>query len=105
MPSSLDIERLTKIQRASAVLHILLPTAPYPLRTSPQHLRPRRTATPARVQAAGIDPKTARGIGIAVDHRRRNRCEESLKTNVDRLGEYKSKLTVFPRKGSSAKKQ
>ena len=60
---------------------------------------------PPITQAAGIDPKTARGIGIAVDHRRRNRCEESLKVNVDRLGEYKSNLTVFPRKGSKAAKK
>merc|ERR1719203_1569880 len=37
-------------------------------------------------------------IGIAVDHRRRNRCAESLQVNVDRLKLYMSKLLVFPRK-------
>merc|ERR1719476_1291643 len=37
-------------------------------------------------------------IGIAVDHRRRNRCTESLQENVNRLKLYKSKLLVFPRK-------
>lgn len=31
-----------------------------------------------RVQAAGIPKKLAPTIGICVDHRRRNRCEESL---------------------------
>merc|ERR1711975_38418 len=34
----------------------------------------------------------------AVDHRRRNRCTESLQENVNRLKLYKSKLLVFPRK-------
>merc|ERR1712146_134971 len=38
------------------------------------------------------------GIGIAVDHRRRNRCAESLQANVDRLKLYKSKLLIFPKK-------
>merc|ERR1712037_941101 len=37
-------------------------------------------------------------IGIAVDHRRCNRCAESLQVNVDRLKLYMSKLLVFPRK-------
>merc|ERR1712228_814071 len=40
----------------------------------------------------------ARTIGISVDHRRRNRCTESLQENVNRLKLYKSKLLVFPRK-------
>merc|ERR1712076_157232 len=45
----------------------------------------------------------ARTIGIAVDHRRKNKSEESLKVNVQRLKEYKSKLVVFPRKASKPK--
>merc|ERR1712124_125785 len=49
-----------------------------------------------------IPKKLARTIGVAVDHRRRNRCEESLQTNVERLKLYKSKLMVFP-KGSGKK--
>ena len=38
----------------------------------------------------------ARTIGIAVDHRRRNKSVESLQTNVQRLKEYRSKLILFP---------
>merc|ERR1711972_22852 len=34
----------------------------------------------------------------AVDHRRRNKCAESLQANVNRLKLYKSKLLVFPKK-------
>merc|ERR1719145_481475 len=37
-------------------------------------------------------------IGIAVDHRRRNKSEESLQTNVERLKTYMSKLAIFPKK-------
>merc|ERR1711935_276939 len=51
---------------------------------------------------AKIAPKLAPTIGISVDHRRRNRCQESLQANVDRLKLYKSKLLVFP-KGSGKK--
>merc|ERR1712066_267591 len=47
---------------------------------------------------AKIAVKLAPTIGIAVDHRRRNKCAESLKANVDRLKLYKSKLLVFPRR-------
>merc|ERR1712028_4927 len=32
------------------------------------------------------------------DHRRRNRCAESLQSNVDRLKVYLSKLKIFPAK-------
>lgn len=51
--------------------------------------------------AAKIGKKEARGIGIAVDHRRKNRSEEAFQANVNRLKLYKSKLVVFPRKPTS----
>merc|ERR1719460_3214597 len=50
------------------------------------------------LREAKIAPKMARSIGIAVDHRRRNRCTESLQANVERLKLYKSKLLIFPNK-------
>jgi len=53
------------------------------------------------LKGAGIPAKEARGIGVAVDHRRKNRNEEGFKQNVNRLKLYKSKLVVFPRKPSS----
>ncbi|XP_021768348.1 60S ribosomal protein L13-1 [Chenopodium quinoa] len=49
------------------------------------------------LQGAGIPRKLAPTIGIAVDHRRRNRSLEGLQTNVQRLKTYKAKLVVFPR--------
>ena len=56
------------------------------------------------MQAAGITRRVAPTLGIAVDHRRRNRSSESLQANVQRLKEYKSKLIVFPRKLSKPKR-
>jgi large subunit ribosomal protein L13e len=55
------------------------------------------------VQVAGIPARVAPTIGIAVDHRRRNHCEESLTLNADRLKAYKARLVVFPRAGSAPK--
>ena len=45
------------------------------------------------VKAAGISKKMACTIGIAVDHRRRNKSLESLQLNAQRLKEYKAKLS------------
>ena len=56
------------------------------------------------LQAAGVFKKTALSIGIAVDFRRRNRSQESLQMNVQRLKEYKSKLILFPKKQSKPAK-
>lgn len=54
-------------------------------------------------QAAGIPKKLAPTIGIAVDHRRRNRSLEGLQTNVQRLKTYKAKLVIFPRRAKKVK--
>ncbi|KAL9224074.1 hypothetical protein vseg_000145 [Gypsophila vaccaria] len=53
--------------------------------------------------AAGIPKKYAPTVGIAVDHRRRNRSLEGLQTNVQRLKTYKAKLVVFPRNAKKLK--
>jgi large subunit ribosomal protein L13e len=37
-------------------------------------------------------------IGIAVDPRRQNLSEESLKANVERLQEYRKRLILFPKR-------
>ena len=55
-------------------------------------------------QAAGIPRKLAPTIGIAVDPRRQNLSEESLKLNVERLQEYKKRLILFPRNTAKPKK-
>ncbi|CAL5364699.1 unnamed protein product [Camellia sinensis] len=55
------------------------------------------------LDGAGIPKKLAPTIGIAVDHRRRNRSLEGLQTNVQRLKTYKAKLVVFPRRARKFK--
>jgi len=68
------------------------PTNKYNIR-----VRAGRGFTLQELKAAGVNPKYAKTVGIAVDHRRRNRCQESLDANVQRLKNYMDKLIVFPR--------
>lgn len=49
------------------------------------------------LKGAGLKPEFAKNVGIAVDFRRTNKCEESLNLNIERLKQYKSRLVVFPR--------
>ena len=57
-----------------------------------------RGFTVEELKEAGIALRFAPTIGIAVDTRRKNRSQESLDTNVQRLKEYRSKLILFPKK-------
>ncbi|KAF8632580.1 hypothetical protein AX15_001788 [Amanita polypyramis BW_CC] len=67
-------------------------------------LREGRGFTLAELKEAGIGKKEARGIGVVVDHRRRNLSEEGKGLNVERLKAYKQRLIVFPRKAGKPKK-
>merc|ERR1712130_586109 len=70
-----------------------------------------RGFTHEELKAVGIPRKFARTIGIAVDWRRQNHCEETYSENVKRLKTYQRKLILFPRnpkkikKGESSKKR
>jgi len=64
-------------------------------------VRAGRGFTLDEIKAAGIRKKEALGIGIPVDHRRKNRCDEGFQQNVNRLKQYKTKLVVFPRNATS----
>ena len=66
-------------------------------------LRQGRGFTTEELKAAGIRKKEARSIGIPVDHRRKNKSEESLKLNADRLKAYKERLVVLPRRNKNNK--
>eukprot|EP00916_Digyalum_oweni_P020932 GHVL01034840.1.p1 GENE.GHVL01034840.1~~GHVL01034840.1.p1 ORF type:complete len:144 (+),score=16.94 GHVL01034840.1:58-489(+) len=66
-------------------------------------LREGKGFTFAELKEAGVCRHKARTIGIAVDHRRRNKSQESLELNTQRLKEYMSKLTVFPKRGRKCK--
>ncbi|KAJ7266147.1 ribosomal protein L13e-domain-containing protein [Mycena rebaudengoi] len=67
-------------------------------------VREGRSFTLAEFKEAGVRRKEAHGVGIVVDHRRRNLTKEGKKVNVERLLAYKSKLIVFPRKAGKPKK-
>lgn len=67
-------------------------------------LREGRGFTLAEIKEAGIGKKEARGVGIVVDHRRRNLSEEGKALNVQRLKAYKERLIVFPRNAKKPKK-
>ena len=58
----------------------------------------------AELKDAGMSKKSARTIGISVDHRRRNKSVEGLQANVQRLKEYRSKLILFPKKAGKPRK-
>merc|ERR1712194_615227 len=81
---------------------LLRPVVHPPTQRYNMKLRLGKGFTLEELKEAKIAPKMGRTIGIAVDHRRRNRCQESLQANVDRLKLYKSKLLIFP-KGSGKK--
>ncbi|PQQ17913.1 60S ribosomal protein L13-1 [Prunus yedoensis var. nudiflora] len=66
-------------------------------------VRSGRGFTLEELKAAGIPKKLAPTIGIAVDHRRKNRSLEGLQANVQRLKTYKAKLVVFPRRARKLK--
>lgn len=55
------------------------------------------------LKAAGISKELAPTIGIAVDHRRKNRCLESLQVNVAHLNTHRAKLVIFPSRSRKAK--
>merc|ERR1712190_558842 len=82
---------------------LLRPVVHPPTQRYNMKLRLGKGFTLEELREAKIPKKMAQTIGIAVDHRRRNRCQESLQANVDRLKLYKSKLLIFPR-GSKVKK-
>merc|ERR1712039_573382 len=77
---------------------LLKPVVHPPTQRYNMKLRLGKGFTLEELKEAKIPKKLARTIGIAVDHRRRNKCVESLQANVSRLKLYKSKLLIFPKK-------
>lgn len=55
-----------------------------------------RGFTLQEIKAAGLGAQFARSIGITVDHRRKNRSQESLDKNKQRLLQYVNNLTLYP---------
>merc|ERR1711959_474020 len=108
-PAKKKARRLARQKKAAAVaprpvagsLRSLVhpPTARYNIK-----VRLGRGFSLAEIKAAGLGKKEAQSLGIAVDHRRRNKSVEGQEANVQRLREYRSKLVVFPKHAKHAKK-
>lgn len=100
--------RMNRLQKSAAIaprpLDSLRPAVRCPTVKYNLKLRAGRGFTLEELKAAKISPSFARTIGISVDHRRRNRSEESLQLNVARLQTYLSKLVLFPKKSNAPKK-
>eukprot|EP00005_Dracoamoeba_jomungandri_P002663 CAMPEP_0174259836 /NCGR_PEP_ID=MMETSP0439-20130205/8613_1 /TAXON_ID=0 /ORGANISM="Stereomyxa ramosa, Strain Chinc5" /LENGTH=210 /DNA_ID=CAMNT_0015343895 /DNA_START=33 /DNA_END=665 /DNA_ORIENTATION=+ len=79
-------------------LQKLRPLVRCPTQRYNMKLRLGRGFTLEELKEAGINWREAPGIGIAVDKRRRNKSEQSIRTNVQRLKQYKANLIVFPRR-------
>ncbi|PLW31406.1 hypothetical protein PCANC_16732 [Puccinia coronata f. sp. avenae] len=62
-----------------------------------RRIRAGRGFTSAELASAGIRRKEALSIGIPYDHRRRNKSEEGVSINVERLKAYKERLIIFPK--------
>ena len=76
------------------------PTIKYNMR-----VRQGRGFTLEELKTAGINAKEALNIGIAVDHRRRNKNMETLSANVARLKAYRERLVLFPRRSGEKNKR
>lgn len=97
--------RLARAKKAAAVaprpMQLLRPVVHCPTQRYSAKQRLGRGFTLEEIKAAKLNPSYARSIGIAVDHRRVNKCQESLDRNVARLEEYKKKLVIL-KKGDAA---
>lgn len=108
-PGQKKSRRVARIKKAAAIAPrpidgLLRPAVRCQTIKYNRKIRAGRGFTLDELKEAGISAKLARSIGIAVDHRRKNRSEESLKQNVERLTAYKSKLILFPKKANRPKK-
>ncbi|KAI8968705.1 ribosomal protein L13e [Pilobolus umbonatus] len=108
-PGRKKTRRLARVQKAARIAPrpvdgLLRPAVRCPTIRYNMKLRSGRGFTLEELKEAGIARKEALSIGIAVDFRRRNKSNESLELNVQRLKAYKAKLIVFPRTPGKAKK-
>ncbi|EEA08559.1 60S ribosomal protein L13, putative [Cryptosporidium muris RN66] len=83
---------------------LLRPIVHSPTQRYNMKVRLGRGFTLEELSACGLNKQAAKSIGIAVDHRRTNLSEESLKTNVARLKKYMDSIVMFPRSGKKPKK-
>jgi len=99
--------RLTKAKRIAPrpVGGALRPLVHAPTNRYNRKIRLGRGFTLEELKEAGINRHIAPGIGISIDHRRRNKSMNSVKENAQRLKSYKSRLIIFPRNKKYQKRE
>eukprot|EP01055_Gregarina_sp_Pseudo9_P001125 Gregarina_sp_Pseudo_9__1124@NODE_1734_length_1361_cov_470_885023_g1608_i0_p3_GENE_NODE_1734_length_1361_cov_470_885023_g1608_i0NODE_1734_length_1361_cov_470_885023_g1608_i0_p3_ORF_typecomplete_len172_score48_50Ribosomal_L13e/PF01294_18/1_6e44Rieske_2/PF13806_6/0_048_NODE_1734_length_1361_cov_470_885023_g1608_i0137652 len=100
-----QVARQDKVVKAGAKpTDLLRPVVHCPTQKYNYKVRAGRGFSVEELKGCGLTVAAARTIGISVDARRKNRNEEGLKMNINRLKTYMSKLVVFPRSSAKAKK-
>lgn len=98
--------RQARLQKAAKVapkpVDALRPVVRAPTVKYNRKVRAGRGFTLAEIKAVGLSAKYARSVGIAVDHRRQNKSQETFDANVARLQEYQSKLVIFDKKAAAS---
>jgi large subunit ribosomal protein L13e len=98
-PGQKKARRIARAKKAAAAgpcpTELLRPVVRCPTIKYNMKVKAGRGFTFEELKAAGIPRKLALSVGIAVDHRRKNRSEESLAANKARLAEYKARLVVL----------
>ena len=80
---------------APAPVEKLRPVVHCPTQKYSAKVRLGRGFTLEELKAVKLHPSYAQRVGIAIDWRRKNRSEETMTTNIQRLEEYKSKLVIL----------
>ena len=106
-PASAQRRRHARALKAASIfprpLDSLRPVVHAPTQRYNMKVRLGRGFSVEELKLAGLAPKYAASVGIAVDTRRSNKSDKSLKANVQRLKQYKSKLVLFPRNNKKPK--
>jgi large subunit ribosomal protein L13e len=99
------VKRAAKAAKiAPAPVEKLRPVVHCPTQKYSSKTRLGKGFTMEELKVAGLHPSYAQTVGIAIDWRRRNKSEESLNLNVDRLKAYKASLVIL-KKGDAAPAQ
>ena len=101
-PGQKKSRRITRakkqLQAAPRPLEKLRPVVRCPTVRYNRKVRLGRGFSLEELKLAKLTPQYAQTIGVAIDWRRKNRSEEGLKKNAERLQAYLANLVVYPLK-------